>query len=63
LDLIIAENLTQGAYGRPNSMRDYLCFRVSQKEPLDRLYFTPAVKCQGHWHLKRNCITVVFAPG
>jgi hypothetical protein len=38
-----AANLTQGAYGRSNPMRDYLYFRVSQKEPFDILYFTPAV--------------------
>jgi hypothetical protein len=38
-----AANLAQGNYGRPNPMRDYLYFRVSQKEPFDILYFTPAV--------------------
>ncbi len=38
-----AANLTQGAYGRSNPMRDYLYFRVSQKEPFDLLYFTPAI--------------------
>ncbi len=38
-----AANLTRGAYGRSNPMRDYLYFRVSQKEPFDILYFTPAV--------------------
>ncbi len=38
-----AANLTRGAYGRPNPMRDYLYFRVSQKEPFDILYFTPSV--------------------
>jgi hypothetical protein len=38
-----AASLTQGAYGRPNPMRDYLYFRASQKEPFDSLYFTPAV--------------------
>lgn len=38
-----AANLTQGAYGRSNPLRDYLYFRVSQKEPFDILYFTPAV--------------------
>ncbi len=38
-----AASLTQGAYGRSNPMRDYLYFRVSQKEPFDILYFTPAV--------------------
>jgi hypothetical protein len=38
-----AANLTQGGYGRPNPMQDYLYFRVSQKEPFDLLYFTPAI--------------------
>jgi len=31
------------AYARPNPMRRYLYLRVSQKEPFDILYFTPAV--------------------
>jgi hypothetical protein len=38
-----AANLTQGAYGRPNPMQDYFYLRVSQKEPFDILYFTPAI--------------------
>ncbi len=38
-----ALNLGQGNYGRPNPMRDYLYLRVSQKEPFDFLYFTPAL--------------------
>ncbi len=38
-----AANLTQGGYGASNPMRDYLYFRVSQKEPYDILYFTPAL--------------------
>ncbi len=38
-----ASNLSQGAYGRPNSGRNYLYFRASQKEPFDILYFSPAV--------------------
>jgi hypothetical protein len=33
----------EGTYGRPNFMRHYLYFRVSQKEPFDILYFTPAL--------------------
>lgn len=37
-----AENLGQGDYARMNPMRDYLYLRVSQKEPFDLLYFTPA---------------------
>jgi hypothetical protein len=38
-----AQNLSQGNYGRPNPMTDYLYLRVSQKEPFDILYFTPAL--------------------
>lgn len=30
-------------YGRQTPLRDYLYFRVSQKEPFDILYFTPAL--------------------
>jgi len=38
-----AANITGGNYGRPNAMRDYLYLRVSQKEPIDILYFTPSI--------------------
>ena len=38
-----ATNVTQGNYGRPNPMKDYLYLRVSQKEPFNILYFTPAI--------------------
>jgi hypothetical protein len=38
-----AASLAEGAFGRPNPMRDYLYLRVSQKEPFDILYFTPAL--------------------
>jgi hypothetical protein len=38
-----AQNMGQGNYARPNPMRDYLYLRISQKEPFDILYFTPAV--------------------
>jgi len=41
--LVQAARLSKGAYGKPNPMRDYLYFRVSQKEPFDILYFTPAL--------------------
>ena len=41
--LVRGGRLSKGAYGRPNPMRHYLYFRVSQKEPLDILYFTPAL--------------------
>jgi hypothetical protein len=38
-----AITLAEGAYGRPNIMRDYVYVRASQKEPFDILYFTPAL--------------------
>jgi hypothetical protein len=38
-----AAQLFEGQYGRPSAMRDYLYLRVSQKEPFDLLYVTPAV--------------------
>jgi hypothetical protein len=38
-----ASDLTQGRYGGMNPMKDYLYLRVSQKEPFDILYFTPAL--------------------
>ena len=38
-----AANLAQGNYGRNTPGTDYLYLRVSQKEPFDILYFTPAV--------------------
>jgi hypothetical protein len=38
-----AMNLSKGNYGRPNPMKDYLYLRISQKEPFDILYFTPAL--------------------
>ncbi len=38
-----ALNITEGNYGRLNSMRDYLYLRISQKEPFDILYFTPSI--------------------
>ncbi|NWF93114.1 MAG: hypothetical protein HXY46_09360 [Syntrophaceae bacterium] len=38
-----ASNVTEGNYGRPNPMQDYLYLRVSQKEPFNILYFTPAL--------------------
>jgi len=38
-----AQNLATGGYGRLSPMDDYLQLRMSQKEPFDILYFTPAV--------------------
>jgi len=33
----------QGAYGRMNPATNYLYFRISQKDPFDILYYTPAI--------------------
>lgn len=38
-----SNSLAQGGFARPNPFRDYLYFRVSQKEPFDILYLTPAL--------------------
>lgn len=38
-----AASVTQGNYGRPNPIRDYLYLRITQKEPFNILYFTPAI--------------------
>jgi len=38
-----ALQMAEGGYGRVNVMTDYLYVRLSQKEPFDILYFTPAL--------------------
>ena len=38
-----AQRLTEGRYGRINPMKNYLYLRISQKDPFDILYFTPAI--------------------
>jgi len=38
-----AKNLASNAYGRMNPARNYLYLRISQKDPFDILYWTPAV--------------------
>lgn len=38
-----AETLLRSGYGRANPGRDYLYMRLSQKEPFEWLYFTPAL--------------------
>ncbi|MEA2101661.1 MAG: hypothetical protein U9P80_03685, partial [Thermodesulfobacteriota bacterium] len=40
-----AKTMTEGKYGRPNPMRDYMYLRISQKEPFDILYFIPSITC------------------
>jgi hypothetical protein len=38
-----AASMTEKSYGRPNAGQQYLYLRVSQKDPFDILYWTPAV--------------------
>jgi hypothetical protein len=38
-----AQSLAGGNYSRPNPMKDYFYLRVSQKDPFDLLYWTPAL--------------------
>jgi len=38
-----AASVAPGGYGRPNPGRNYLYLRITQKEPFDILYFTPAI--------------------
>ena len=38
-----AASLSRPAYARPNPGRSYIYLRVSQKEPFDILYFSPAI--------------------
>ena len=37
------QTMTEGSYGRSSPMENYLYMRLSQKEPFDILYFTPAL--------------------
>lgn len=41
--LINARNMTETSYGRFSPMEEYLSVRLSQKEPFNILYFTPAL--------------------
>ena len=41
--LKMASHITKESYGRMNPMRDYLYLRISQKEPFNILYLTPAI--------------------
>jgi hypothetical protein len=38
-----AGSVTEGNYGRLNPAQDYLYLRVTQSEPFNILYFTPAI--------------------
>jgi hypothetical protein len=40
-----ANNLSKAGYGILTPMQNYLYLRISQKEPFDILYFTPALTC------------------
>jgi len=53
-----AVTITEGNYGRPNPTRDYIYLRISQKEPFDILYFTPAVT----WILNLNDKSFSLSP-
>jgi hypothetical protein len=41
--LMKAQNVAEGNYSRVNPMKDYLYLRVSQKDPFNLLYWTPAL--------------------
>jgi hypothetical protein len=41
--LMKAQDLAEGNYSRVNPMKDYLYLRVSQKDPFNILYWTPAL--------------------
>jgi hypothetical protein len=51
-----AANFSQGLYGRFTPMQDYLYLRLSQKEPFDILYFTPALT--GIYNLNDQSVSV-----
>jgi hypothetical protein len=51
-----AANLSEAGYGRLNPMQNYLYLRISQKDPFDILYFTPALT--GIYNLDDNSFTL-----
>ena len=55
-----AINLSQGAYGKMTSETNYLYLRISQKEPFDILYFTPAITLIGNIDDQSFSITPEF---
>ena len=55
-----ASALLQGTYGRMTPETHYLYFRVSQKEPFDILYFTPAVTMIANLEDKSFSVTPEF---
>ncbi len=56
--LISAQNMADGGYGRFSPGKDYLYVRLSQKEPLDILYFTPALT----WMMNLNDRSYALTP-
>jgi len=46
--LLQKADMISNAYMRPNPMRDYVNFKVSQKEPFNILYFTPSLTIQAN---------------
>jgi hypothetical protein len=52
-----AVNLSRGSYGRMSPGMNYLYLRISQKEPFDILYFTPAMTLIGNIDDKSFSIT------
>ncbi len=55
-----ANTLLKGNYGKQTPETNYLYLRVSQKEPFDILYFTPAVTLIGNMDDKSFSITPEF---
>lgn len=55
-----ATNLSQGTYGKMTPELNYLYLRISQKEPFDILYFTPAVTLLGNMDDQSFSITPEF---
>ncbi|MFH0788166.1 MAG: hypothetical protein V2B13_11215, partial [Pseudomonadota bacterium] len=55
-----ATNLAQGTYGKMTPELNYLYLRISQKEPFDILYFTPAVTLLGNIDDQSFSITPEF---
>ena len=52
-----AQTLSEGGYGRSSPMQDYLYVRLSQKEPFDILYFTPALTVMCNLNDRSHSIT------
>jgi hypothetical protein len=58
--LNMAANLWQGPYGKMNPETNYLYLRISQKEPFDILYFTPAITMIANMNDKSFSLTPEF---